>query len=132
MVGESRLAARIGEQVACEREKAGETKRRIDVAFQNIEGEVVEAGEGPHREDEQGGHAECGPLEKQQCRGQQTQEEEKQGFEFDPERAGEVFHCEDSLERICRCGEGDELQAIPRMSQTATVTCGVETHDTLL
>ena len=81
----SRFAARVGEEIAGEGAKAGETERGIDVAFEDVESEVVEAGEGPYSEDEQSGNAKRGALEKKKSGGEQAQEEKEETFEFDPE-----------------------------------------------
>ena len=64
----------------------------IDVAFEHIEREVVEAAEGPHDENQQDGYAKRWPLEKQQSRREHTQEEEENPFPFDPGRVGQILH----------------------------------------
>ena len=71
---DSGLGAGIAEEVAGEGEEAGEFIGGIDVAFEDIKREVVEAAERPHGEKEQGGDAKGWPLEKQQDRREHTQE----------------------------------------------------------
>ena len=43
----------LGPPVSCERPQAGEAEGRVDVVFDDIEGEVVEAAEGPDCDAEQ-------------------------------------------------------------------------------
>jgi len=68
----SGLGAGLAEEVAGEGEEAGEFIGGIDVAFEDIKREVVEAAEGPHGEKQQGGDAKGWPLEKQQDRREHT------------------------------------------------------------
>jgi hypothetical protein len=48
--------------------------------------------EGPHYERKQGGDAKRRAVEEEQRCREQTQEEEKKTFDFDPRRVSQVFH----------------------------------------
>ncbi len=88
----SELLWRFAKEIAREGEEAGELIGGIDVVFQHVEREVVEAAERPDGDKEQGGYAKRWPLEKQQDRRDHTQEQEENPFRFDPGQVGQVFH----------------------------------------
>ncbi len=81
-------------EVAEECEEAREAERRVDVAFEDVEGEVVEAAEGPDGDGEEDGEFECGAVEHEKNGGEQAQEQEEESFGFDPVRVSEVAHGE--------------------------------------
>jgi hypothetical protein len=71
-----------------EREKSRETIHGVDIAFEDVEREIVEAAEGPDRDHQKARHSKRRALEKHQDRRKQTQKEEQKAFGFDPGRAG--------------------------------------------
>jgi hypothetical protein len=82
----------IGKQVKREGPEAREFEAGIDVVFDDVEGEVVEAAEAPNRNGEQDGGFEMRVFEQEQDGGEEADEQEEEAFEFNPGGVGEVGH----------------------------------------
>ena len=90
----------IAEQRAGEGEKSRETIRGVDIAFEDLEREIVEAAEGPGRDHQKARRSKRRALEKHQDRRKQTQKEEQKAFGFDPGGAGQVFHVRSAIDAL--------------------------------
>lgn len=78
-----RLLRGAGEEVAEEGGEACEAVGGIDVMLDDVEGEVVGAGEGPDGDEEQEGDFEGGGGEEDAGGGEEASEEEEEGFEVE-------------------------------------------------
>ena len=72
--------------------EAGEFVGGIDILFDDVEGEVVEAAEAPDHQGQIEQGVPRGIFEIENGGAGEANEEEKRGLEFHPDGVGEVFH----------------------------------------
>jgi hypothetical protein len=64
-------------QVTDEGEEAGEAETRVDVAFEDVEGEVIEAAEAPDGEQQESTGSKCGVVDHEEDTGKESEEQEE-------------------------------------------------------
>ena len=82
----------MGKQVLQERADAGEFKAGIDVFFDDVEHEVIQAGGGPDDEQEQHRDLPGTGFKQDQSRGDEQDHQEQESLEVDQLSAFEVGH----------------------------------------